>query len=299
MTKTSSRFADYMAKPNRAIPHVKDGDRWVVTSMQRDPDPESPAGGVSSTARDLAQWVRLQLGQGSFEGQQLIPTAALDPMHRPQSISSVPPDLARQRTEFYGLGLNVSYTDFGAVPWGHSGAFALGAATAFYLLPGSGFGVLALTNGAPVGAPEALCLSVLDVATTGEVSRDWLAVVDPLFTAMMAESAYGTGTDWDTPPPDSAPAVADAAYLGAYRSEFYGDVEIAPGADGLVLRIGPKPLEFPLRHYTHDTFPGNHRGRMQLGAAGSRSSSVLTTPPLPSKTTTLRRTGRDCSCARG
>jgi len=28
MTHTSSRFADYMAEPNRAIPHVKDGDSW-------------------------------------------------------------------------------------------------------------------------------------------------------------------------------------------------------------------------------------------------------------------------------
>ena len=116
-------------------------------------------------------------GRGRFEGQQLIPTAALAPMHLPQAVSNVPQDPATQRAGFYGLGINVSYTDFGAVQWSHSGAFASGAATAFYLLPGSGFGVLALTNGVPVGAPEALCLSVLDLATTGDVTRDWLAVV--------------------------------------------------------------------------------------------------------------------------
>src|SRR5215207_513368 len=34
MTHASSRFADYMAEPNRAVPHVKDGDAWVVTPMQ-------------------------------------------------------------------------------------------------------------------------------------------------------------------------------------------------------------------------------------------------------------------------
>src|SRR5829696_2914425 len=229
MTHTSSRFADYMAEPNRAIPHIKEGDTWVVTPMQRDPDAQAPAGGVSSTARELAQWVRLQLGQGRFEGKQLIPTSALAPMHLPQAVSNVPQDPATQRAGFYGLGANVSYTDFGAVQWSHSGAFASGAATAYYLLPGTGFGVLALTNGAPVGAPEALCLSVLDLASTGEVSRDWLAVVDPLFTAMAAESAYGTGTDSDTPPADSAPPLADAAYLGTYHNDFYGDVEIAQG----------------------------------------------------------------------
>ena len=128
MTHTSSRFADYMAEPNRAVPHVKDGDTWVVTPMQREPDAQSPAGGVNSNARELAQWMRLQLGQGSFEGQQLIPSTALAPMHLPQAMSNVPEDPATQRAGFYGLGINVSYTDFGTVQWSHSGAFASGAA---------------------------------------------------------------------------------------------------------------------------------------------------------------------------
>ena len=268
MAHTSSRFADYMAEANRAVPHVKDGDTWVVTPMQREPDAQSPAGGVSSNARELAQWMRLQLGQGSFEGQQLIPSAALAPMHLPQAVSNVPQDPATQRAGFYGLGSNVSYTDFGAVQWSHSGAFASGAATAFFLLPGSGFGVLALTNGFPVGAPEALCLSVLDLATTGEVSRDWLAFVAPRMAAAMDEDTYGTEADWDTPPTDATPAAPDAAYVGAYHNDYYGDVEIAHAADGLELRIGPKPLAFPLTHYDRDTFSWQPAGENAAGRSG-------------------------------
>jgi CubicO group peptidase (beta-lactamase class C family) len=267
MTHTSSRFADYMAEPNRAVPHVKDGDAWVVTPTQRDPDAQSPAGGVSSNARELAQWMRLQLGQGSFEGQQLIPSAALAPMHLPQAVNNVPEDPATQRAGFYGLGINVSYTDFGAVQWSHSGAFASGAATAFYLLPGSGFGVLALTNGFPVGAVEALCLSVLDLATTGEVSRDWLAYVGARLSAMAAP-AYGTEADLDTPPADATLAAPDATYLGTYHNDYYGDAEIAQAGDGLVLRIGPKPLEFPLTHYDRDTFTWQPAGENAAGRSG-------------------------------
>jgi CubicO group peptidase (beta-lactamase class C family) len=274
MTQTSSHFADYMAEPNRAIPHVKDGDEWVVTPMQRDPDAQSPAGGVSSTARDLAQWVRLQLGQGSYEGQQLIPAAALAPMHLPQAVSNVPKDPATQRAGFYGLGINVSYTDFGAAQWSHSGAFASGAATAFYMLPGSGFGVLALTNGFPVGAPEALCLSVLDLATTGMVTQDWLALAGAKLSAL-DEATYGTGTNWNSPRADKASALSDAAYLGTYSNDYYGDVEIAHGTDGLVLRIGPKPLEFALTHYDHDTFSWQPIGEN----AGGRSGLTFTIGP--------------------
>jgi CubicO group peptidase (beta-lactamase class C family) len=268
MTHTSSRFADYMAESNRAIPHVKDGDTWVVTPMQRDPDAQSPAGGVSSNARELAQWMRLQLGQGRFEGQKLIPAAALAPMHLPQAVSNVPADPATQRAGFYGLGINVSYTDFGAVQWSHSGAFASGAATAFFLLPGSGFGVLALTNGFPVGAPEALCLSVLDLATTGTVTRDWLAAAAQRMAAAMDEDTYGTGTNWETPPADATSAAADATYVGTYHNDYYGDVEIARGAEGLMLRIGPKPLEFPLTHFDRDTFSWQPEGENAAGRSG-------------------------------
>jgi CubicO group peptidase (beta-lactamase class C family) len=268
MTHTSSRFADYMAESNRAIPHVKDGDTWVVTPMQRDPDAQSPAGGVSSNARELAQWMRLQLGQGRFEGQKLIPAAALAPMHLPQAVSNVPADPATQRAGFYGLGINVSYTDFGAVQWSHSGAFASGAATAFFLLPGSGFGVLALTNGFPVGAPEALCLSVLDLSTTGTVTRDWLAAAAQRMAAAMDEDTYGTGTNWETPPADATSAAADATYVGTYHNDYYGDVEIARGAEGLVLRIGPKPLEFPLTHFDRDTFSWQPEGENAAGRSG-------------------------------
>jgi len=242
-----------MAEANRAVPHVKEGDTWRVTPHQRDPDAQSPAGGVSSTARDLAQWMRLQLGQGMIGGRQLIPAAALAPAHLPQSVSNAAKDPATERTGFYGFGMNVSYTDFGTVQWDHSGAFSSGAATAVFMLPGAGFGVLALTNGVPVCAPEALCLSVLDLAQLGDVTRDWLAAASPRFVAMNAPQ-YGTGTDWGAPPPNAAPASPPNTYLGTYHSDFYGDVAVVPAGGGLALHTGPKSFEAPLAHYERDTF---------------------------------------------
>lgn len=253
MDHTSSRFADYMARQNRAIPHVRAGKEWVVTPQQRDPDPESPAGGVSSSARDLARWLRLVLGQGAYEGERVIPAEALAPTHIPQSVNQPPSDPATQRAAFYGLGWNVSYTDAGMPQWSHSGAFALGAATAVYLLPASGFGVLAFTNGAPVGAPEALCLSVLDLARQGDVARDWLGVLGPAFAEIMAPQ-YGTENDRSALPADTTPALANGAYVGTYRDDYYGDATVVESGAGLVLRLGPRPLEFPLTHEDRDTF---------------------------------------------
>lgn len=268
MTHASSRIADYLAEANRAVPHIKDGETWIVAPVQRDPDPQSPAGGAYSNARELAQWLRLQLGEGSYDGEQLIPTEALNPMHRPQAISRIPANLAQQRTGFYGLGLVISYTDFGAVQWGHSGAFAMGAATTMFMLPGSGFGILALTNGEPGGAPEALCVSVLDLVTTGAISRDWLAFGAAQFAMIAEEGGYSAIDDWDTPPTGAGSSLADEAYAGTYANNFYGAVEIVAGDDGLVMRIGPAPLEFPLRHFDRDTFSWLPPGENAHGRSG-------------------------------
>ena len=62
MTSTSSRFADYEKAANKALTHVKIGGKWVA-KYTFDDDAASPAGGVSSTARDLTKWMRLQLAE--------------------------------------------------------------------------------------------------------------------------------------------------------------------------------------------------------------------------------------------
>jgi CubicO group peptidase (beta-lactamase class C family) len=77
MTSTSSRFDDFAAAKNRVRLHVLIDGKWVA-KYTRNADAQSPAGGVSSTARDLAQWMRLQLGKGMFEGKRLIDVEALN-----------------------------------------------------------------------------------------------------------------------------------------------------------------------------------------------------------------------------
>src|SRR5262249_22069188 len=112
MKSTSSRFADYAAAKNRARLHVRVEGQWVAKYV-RDPDAQSPAGGVSSTARDLAQWMRLQLGGGKFKGKQVIAAKALAETHRPQIVSRPPASPATDLAGFYGLGWNVVVGEVG------------------------------------------------------------------------------------------------------------------------------------------------------------------------------------------
>jgi CubicO group peptidase (beta-lactamase class C family) len=268
MTSTSSRHADYMGAPDRAVLHVKVGDVWQPHDM-RDPDPQSPAGGVSSSARDMVRWLRLQLNDGKLDGQPVIAADPLAETHRPQMISNPPSNPATNRASFYGLGWNVSYDDQGQVLLGHSGAFNSGAATAVYLLPADKLGIVVLTNAQPVGAPEAIALSFLDLARFGKVQHDYLKLLTPVFAAVN-HPPYGNETDWTKPPSQPRLEADPDAYVGTYRNDFYGVVRVAPTDAGLSISLGPEsdPQTFALAHFDGDTFTYQPVGENAYGPSG-------------------------------
>jgi CubicO group peptidase (beta-lactamase class C family) len=84
MTSTSSRYSDYFNRPDRAELHYRDADGVFRPRYIREADAESPAGGVSSSARDLAKWLRLQLAGGAFDGKQIVDRKELEETHTPQ-----------------------------------------------------------------------------------------------------------------------------------------------------------------------------------------------------------------------
>ena len=264
MTSTSSRFADYQAAANRAWTHVRVNDRWVAKYV-RDPDPQSPAGGVSSTVRDMAQWMRLQLGNGTIDGKQVISAEALGETHVPQIVSRQPADPSTDHAGFYGLGWNVGYDALGRVRLSHSGAFAYGVATAVYLLPADKLGIAVLTNGLPIGVPEALCLSFLDLAMYGAVQRDYAALLAPIFAEVL-EPKYDT--DYSTPPVPSSPPLPFEAYTGTYHNDYFGDIEIATENGGLVIKMGPDQTTFPMQHWDRDVFHYQPVGENAGGLSG-------------------------------
>lgn len=268
MTNTSYRHADYQKAPNRALIHVPAGNRTWVAKYDRDADAEAPAGGASSSVRDLASWLRLQLASGSYDGQQIIDAAALGVTHVPHAVSG-PPATPGARTRFYGLGWNVSYDDQARLLLGHSGAFNLGAATAVSLLPGEQLGIVVLTNGRPQGIPEAICAGFLDAAQNGAPTVDWLT-----FTAGAFQQIYDSEkpkVDYSKAPDRPQPARTNASYTGSYTNYYYGPLTVAEEGGALDLKMGPadKMTTFRLTHFDADTFSFNSIGENGNGLAGA------------------------------
>lgn len=265
MAHTSSRFADYMAEPDRAIPHMRRDGAWKPLA-QRDPDAESPAGGASSSVEDMAKWMAMVLGRDGAAGAPLVATGALLPALTPQAVSG-PPEAATDRPGFYGYGFNLGVSGSGRTMSSHSGAFYLGAATCFYLVPSAGVGIVVLSNAQPIGAVEAVAIAFTDLVQYGRVTRDWLDTLTPVFAHLSAPVGHLAGAE---PPASPEPAAPDAAYLGTYANDYFGPAKITAADGSLVLTLGPAAVAFPLEHWTGDTFVYTPRG--ENAPDGSRSA---------------------------
>ena len=255
MTRTSSRFADFTAQGNRAWGHGQVGvtsdsygaqpAQYEVPDPPRQPDAQSPAGGVSASVADMARWMALVLDHGQWQGQPQLSRAAL------QAATTAQPGGK------YGYGF-IDGTDLhGHRTLSHSGGFNMGAATTFALWPESGLGITVLTNAQPRGVPEAIALAfgeqALGDVPAGKPSRDWLAFMEPQMHDMYKPEGRHAN---QLPPTEPAPPQPLASYVGSYTNAYYGDAHVTLGARGdtLELAIGPLPLRFALRHWNGDEF---------------------------------------------
>lgn len=264
MTHSSTEFAAFERAPDHATIHAKNPDGTWGPRFVRNPDAQSPAGGISSTARDMARWLRLQLGDGKLDGKQIIPADNLARTHLPEIVSV--PVTPTGTSGFYGLGWNVSYDQAGRLRLSHSGGFLLGANTNVTMLPLEKLGIVVLTNGTPVGLPDALALDFFDFAEHGKTTTDWLPLTASLYAGLEGHSP----TDYTKPPAGAKAAKADSAYTGTYDNPYYGKATVTadPDGSGLVLSLGPKPQRYPLTHYDGDVFSFETVGENRAGLTG-------------------------------
>ncbi|RAZ84143.1 serine hydrolase [Mesorhizobium hawassense] len=251
MASTSSRHADFVQHADRAALHVRVDGAWAAR-IKRDPDAQSPAGGVSSTARDLAQWVRLLLGDGVYAGKTLIAADALEQTHVPLMTRGKNPVSGGE--SFYGLGWNIEFGRHG-LSWGHAGAFSVGARTLVTIFPREKLGIVILANAFPTGVPEGLSDSFADLVFEGSVEKDWIEAWNGIYVGLfgpMVETAKAAYARPPSPPTPSRPA---GAYVGRYASDFIGDAVVSGAGDGLVLKLGPSGARtYSLAHFDGDRF---------------------------------------------
>lgn len=247
MTRTTSDYAEFLASTNRATLHMKTKDGYAANEI-RDPQAQSPAGGVSTSANDMAKWMIMELGQGNYQGEQVVAANALQESLVPRATAR-PAAQPTQRSGLFGYGMNVDTDSTGRMRYSFSGAFDVGAATTFALLPSESLGISVFTNAAPIGVPEAVTAEFLDRAETGTVTQDWPEVMGKAFASREASA-----TPAPPAPANPAPPGPLTNYTGVYTNEFYGPLTVSVEGSELVAKIGPAARTFKLRPYDGSLF---------------------------------------------
>jgi hypothetical protein len=143
----------------------------------------------------------------------------------------------------------------------HNGAFFLGAGTAVRFSPSDQLGIAVITNALPTGLAEAITTTFFDLYQYGKPNRDWLASFRPLFHNLI-EQITDESTDYSKlkPPVHPAPSGPLSAYVGTYRNDYYGQIEISADRGNLWMRLPPEGALYTLMHWDGQTFTYRYKG---------------------------------------
>ena len=271
MKSSLASLADLPPNGNLAVPHVN--FRGTPQPIRRVGITNVPAAGaISSTALDMAQWLRFVLASGRRGTSQLIEVRTLGQILSPQVIVGAPDSLLARFVNFNLYGLGVEILDYkGHKVIEHAGRVD-GMISRFALVPDQHLGVVVLTNtsgaaGLPPELPEALVYRVLDMYLGG-LKPDWSAEFLAERRAVLARRAAAAARPDSSRVLNTKPSLALPAYAGRYsgpigsapltradRAELirggpFATVTFENGA----LRLKAGPLEGGLEHWHYDTF---------------------------------------------
>lgn len=269
MDTSSYRLADYVGRTNKAVPHYRTRDGVWALGEVTDADASAPAGGVSTNVRDLTQWMRLQLGDGLFEGVEIVASTPLLETRRPQILTGSPPNPADGPASFYGLGWYLQYDERGRLRLNHIGDFNSGFRTGVSLLPAAGLGIVVLSNAWPNALSDGIPKAFFEIVDRGEQTEDWIGIFEAQTTAGLAALSAAAPFPRGEAPSDG-PALSPDAYTDTYTNELYGDLIVKEAHGGLELEVGPLPTRLALQHWDRDvfTFPLPPSGEVLLGKLG-------------------------------
>ncbi len=213
----------------------------------------APAAGLRASATDLAQWLKLFLGQGEVDGKRVLQAASVEELLAPQMLVPFGPRYRQQfpDTHYMAYGLGWVSQDYRGkkVVWNTGGLDGVTCSVA--LIPEANFGVVVLTNQGRTGFPEALVWRAVDEAL-GAPEKDWSSLRLKISLEAREREAQRVSAADRSRKPGTRPSLPTQDYLGTYRQDLLGTLELVPQGDTFAARLNG--WQGVAEHWHHDTF---------------------------------------------
>jgi CubicO group peptidase (beta-lactamase class C family) len=289
---------DLAAAPDAAVPYAMDGETRLRSKLW--PMRATAAGGINTSIAGFANWLRLHLDKGEFEGQRLLSPALIQQLQTPR-VHVGASEFPENSDVHYGLGFRSHRYRGERVVWhggGWTGTFAL-----MTMLPDRGVGVAVFTNSNM--APEILANYVFD-RVCGKEPIPWLDRLRERRRKFVAQLDVDRQARKATRQPTTRPSHHLADYAGDYEHPGYGRITITHAEGKLIWAY--RGMSEPLAHRHYDTFelpeapeaPGRLLpGRLALSFSTDREGTIasLAVPfePLVKDIVFTRLPAADCT----
>ncbi len=265
MTSSLTSIVPLEGLPNVATPHAEIDDK-VHAIPYRNIDNVGAAGSINSHVVDMSKWLRLQLGNGKFDGEQLISTGTAAELHTPQTIIRREGlwGLVHPESHFLSYGLGWFLADYKGRKLVHHGGNIDGMSALVAMLPEEKTGLVILTNMDGSLLTYALMYRLFD-GYLGAEPKDWSGDFLKIVEGLEAQAEAAQKKHEEQRVKGTEPSLALSKYAGVYADSMYGSVLVNAEDDGLVVRYG-SALVGDLEHWHYDTFRADWRAD-RLGEA--------------------------------
>jgi CubicO group peptidase (beta-lactamase class C family) len=221
---------DLAAAADAAVPYAMDGDTRLRAKLW--PIHITAAGGINTSIASFANWLRLHLDKGEFEGQRLLSLALIQQLQLPR-VHVGASEFAEYGDVHCGLGFRSHWYRGERVVW-HTGGH-IGWSTLMTMLPDRGVGIAVFTNRDPNPVTEILTNHVFD-RVSGKEPIPWLDRFRERRRKGLAQIEVDRQARKAARRLDTRPSHDLADYAGDYDHPGYGRITITHGEGTLTIR---------------------------------------------------------------
>jgi len=260
-------------KVDHALPHRKNMSGEVVSISACKMEYPDAASSLHSSARDLANWARFQLGDGTWKGKQIVSAKNLGETHTAQMAIRVEGLTKAMNPESHVINYGMGWVlqDYRGVELiSHAGAID-GYRVHLTLVPEAKLGIVLLVNLHQTRMNLALSNSLVDLMLALP-KKDWNAHFIDLAKKDDADIRDRAKERTAKRHQGTKPSRELGAYTGGYEDEAFGTGKVTLEDGQLVWKWST--FTCPLEHYHYDTFIakndliGNPMVVFTLGADG-------------------------------
>lgn len=264
MTNATFSVRQAKAHPNHAFPHRYKNNKTKEVPF-RVIDAIGPAGSINASAKEMASWVQLQLGRGTFGKKKLLSPQTAAKLHTPHMIIPAKgvrglffkqPNLGHI---MYGLGWMVTRFHDQPLIFHPGGIDGFTAIVAF--MPTKDLGLVLLMNKGNEYKNFHMMLEAFE-RLLGLPSKPRVKKVEDLIK-VLRQKGKKARSQVDTKRQKNTKATHPLqAFTGTYTHPAYGKVHLSINKQGR-LRVDYQTKDFQFRHYHYNTFQAvNEKGEI-------------------------------------